>query len=93
MRSFFQTEAQRSGFGLDKEEFSRPAQFSAHAGNGAVRGTSDARMTVPLRPESASGAFSSEQMTALRAGADSANFTAASTFGSMLPGAKCPASA
>ena len=50
-------------------------------------------MTVPLSPDMASVAFSSEHITALRPGFDSANLTAAFTLGSMLPGAKCPSAA
>ena len=48
------------------------------------------RMIVPEAPESASGAFSSDAITARRSLPLSAKAIAASTFGSILPGAKCP---
>ena len=48
------------------------------------------RMTVPVRPAMPSRAFSSRVMRASRPGLDWANFTAASTLGSMEPGANWP---
>ena len=48
------------------------------------------RMIVPVFPAMPSLAFSSRVMRASRPGLDSANFTAASTLGSMEPGANCP---
>lgn len=48
------------------------------------------RTTVPVWPWMPSRAFSSSVMRALRPGFERANFTAASTLGSMEPGAKCP---
>ena len=45
---------------------------------------------VPVLPSIPSRAFSSSVIRAVRPGLDSANFTAASTFGSMEPGANCP---
>ena len=45
---------------------------------------------VPVLPSMPSRAFSNRVMRAVRPGLDSANLTAASTFGSMEPGANCP---
>ena len=47
---------------------------------------------VPVLPSMPSRAFSNRVMRAVRPGLDSANLTAASTFGSMEPGANCPSS-
>jgi hypothetical protein len=47
---------------------------------------------VPLSPAKACLALSSEAIKHFLPGFDSANFTAALTLGSMLPGANCPRS-
>ena len=46
-------------------------------------------MVVPVLPAMPSRAFSRSVMSATRPGLDSANFTAASTLGSIEPGANC----
>lgn len=48
---------------------------------------------VPVSPAMPALAFSSRVISAVRPGLDSANFSAASTLGSMLPGANCPSAA
>ena len=61
------------------------------SGNSALLGNMDRafyrEIAVPVRPAMPSRAFSSRVIKAVRPGLDSAKRTAASTFGSMEPGA------
>ena len=62
-------------------------QASVHQGNSDCP---PSVIRVPVFPAIPSAAFSKRVMRAVRPGADSANAAAASTLGSMDPGAKCP---